>query len=404
MLLYRVPPLWQPLASRVSTTWRRCTVEAVLARSRHWNETERKTKLRIGKALGLSVCFAESRQVLSQPRFVSWLLQTQNYPHAAWLLESAARCGFVETVRSIVAHEATQKGTRKLLNLLDGGILGNIAFHSGGVDTLERLCTDHGIECLDRRNMAWTITAAVVAGDSKLLQFLARMRCPYDITTALAVHVLGDTRTAQLFGITSDMLSCAADVAERVSDGNHWEDAGRANGCLLTLLALLIRRWARKEPLALAHVMVDGVRFGAALGRPRAWIAPSHQKLATSVPQSEGAPHGTTPRFDWPDLDYDWISTAGYGPPPTRVRRSRVLCGLNDICRPFGTNCGTWYFYDVRTITMAYGVATTGNASISNHAWIPPLFERWREREPALCPLFRYLSCHRLSSLALLVG
>jgi len=389
MILCYVPPLWRPLASRVCSTWRRCVVELARIKSRSgWRDYH--------TTIMQSATYLSSRMLdcdaLLRPPFLSWIMPMLAYPHNARVAERVARCGLVSSVHLVADLEVRERGARGLLDLLDGNVLANIALYCGGTSTLRRLCDRHGIKRLNRRNMAWAATVAVVARDAPLLQFLARMECPYDITTALALHVLNDTHTMGLLGIVPGMLAYAADIARRETYSGWHTDV---HGCLLTLLAVLLKEWAKRAPLALVGLLTDSKRLAGTLACDVRWDAVrTQQSLCPNIPDDDLDP--------WRNLmlkrfSFRFIRLGGSSHAVKRNDLGPIAAQAASCPAPswlWGSTgpCTSWSCCGTQALTGVYPIDTTGSATVADGLWIPPLFERLRMYEPTLQVTFRYPS------------
>jgi len=392
-ILWHVPLLWRPLALRVSHAWRRCAIEIDLAQECTNEKWIRATERNVPR---LTMDTIESREALSRPPFIAWTLEVLKYPHVAWLVEAAARHGLADTVCLIAAHVAEQKGTMGLLDMLDGGVLANIALYCNRVPTLRRLCARHRIGRLDRRNMAWAVTVATVAGDTQVLRFLARMGCPYDITTALAVHLMDDAHTARLFGIAPEMLCYATDIVRRTEHAQcpNWYSA---RGCLLTRLAILLRLQIENKGTVLTRTLLDGKHLAAILSCPIVWYRACG--MAEDRIQSEVLGMSSLYALVTGDVvgigsDANmWripcIMGGSIGPldPPC----GGTVCNHESLLSPWcpGLCCTSWECCGSDAFMRVYDTDTVGSGSVADPIWIPPLFQRWHQRVPGLKLLFR---------------
>jgi len=387
MILRHVLPLWRPMASQACSAWMRCAMELERDQVRAQEKSDGPRRP-VYSVTRLTTATVESKEVLSRPRVVSWLLDTQGYPHRAWLIEASARCGLIETVHAIVAHEAHKEGIGGVLGLLDGGVLANIALHCGGVSTLRTLCNMYRIKRLDRRNMAWAVTVAVVAGDVQLLQFLARMHCPYDITTAIAACIMEDAQTWRLFRISSDMIDYAADIVQRAA---HCRQLSHDDtyGCLLTRIVMVINHHNAHSPRVLvAGLLADGVRFAAET---------CSQGAHTFDP-------GTDLRRGYLSYDYNTGLLDLHSAPTACCTSAAAPSGRREHwihAETWGfrgnggagcdrSDCSLWHCCGGRALDNVYDPDTVGNASVADSIWIPPLLQRWQQRVPDLRLLFRY--------------
>jgi len=377
LVLSNVPPLWRPVASRVCSAWRRCTIEVayVRARTNHDNDS---IAWYVRAATHLSANLLKNAVAFDRSALLDWIISCGCPTDNVVIVEAVARHGLAKAVYSITDSQIRRRGKRGLLGLLDGGVLAGIAIRCGGAQTLHQLCAHHGIKRLDRRNMAWATTIAVIMGDICLLRFLARMQCPYDITTAIAVHVLDDKRTIRLFGIASDMLAYAADIAKR---HDHCPELSDTHECLLTKITVLIKRWGKEMPIALADMFADSRRIARIMTYPSAWRAAWKGVCEPTLLCTDDATNCWATFFDrlsgWL---YDCANNSEHH--PDTWHRGIVGC--------MGSHCTAWHCHGSQTLDSVYLIDTVGNASVADGMWIPPLFQRWQHYEPALRLLFRY--------------